>query len=123
LPTTTGKFIGLANILRSHNLPFPENRNERKSQIHNQLNDGAIESICGLIRDLSFCRKSNKLNETETSIYKNAVTKLLDEWQFAMSISQAQAMGELNSLLDESFALSSISGIPPNGCSQAAPKH
>jgi CarD family transcriptional regulator len=109
LPTATGKFSGLADILRSHNLPFPENRNERKSKIHTMLNDGEIESICGLIRDLSFCRKSNKLNETESSIYKSAVTKLLDEWQFAMSVSQTQAMGELNLLLDESFALSTIS--------------
>ena len=107
-PASKSKFNDLMGILRSHNLPFPLNRNERKSQIHTMLNDGAAESICGLIRDLSFCRKNHKLNDTETSIYKNAVNKLVDEWQYSMSITQAQAMGELNSLLDESFTLSSI---------------
>ncbi len=107
LPTSKIKFANLVDILRSHNLPLPENRNERKSRIHNMLTDGAIESICGLIRDLSFCRKSKKLNDTETSIYKSAVNKLIDEWQYSMSISEAQATRELNSLLDESYTLSS----------------
>jgi RNA polymerase-interacting CarD/CdnL/TRCF family regulator len=106
LPTSKNKFIKLFDILRSHNLPFPKNRNERKSQIHNMLNDGAIESICKLIRDLSFCRKNHKLNDTDTSTYRYAVIKLIDEWQYSMSISESQALGELNSLLDESYSLS-----------------
>jgi RNA polymerase-interacting CarD/CdnL/TRCF family regulator len=106
LPTTKNKFNKLFNILRSHNLPFPKNRNERKSQIHNMLNDGAIESICELVRDLSFCRKNHKLNDTDNLTYKCAVIKLIDEWQYSMSISEAQAIGELNSLLDESYTLS-----------------
>jgi RNA polymerase-interacting CarD/CdnL/TRCF family regulator len=107
LPTSKSGFINLIDILRSHNLPLPENRNDRKSHIHNMLTNGDSGSMCGLIRDLSFCRKSKKLNETETSIYKSAVIKLIDEWQYSMSISQAQAIGELISLLDESYSLSS----------------
>jgi len=106
LPTTRSGFASILEILRSHNAPLPENRNERKSHIHNRLTDGAIESVCGLIRDLSFCRKNKKLNDTETSIYKNAVVKLVDEWQYSMSVSQAQATRELNTLLDESYVLS-----------------
>jgi RNA polymerase-interacting CarD/CdnL/TRCF family regulator len=107
-PTSKIKFAALQDILRSHNLPFPANRNERKMEIHHKLTDGAAESICGLIRDLSFCRKNKKLNDTETSIYKSAVSGLIDEWKYSMSISEAQATGELNSLLDESYSLSSI---------------
>jgi RNA polymerase-interacting CarD/CdnL/TRCF family regulator len=107
LPTSRSGFANLMGILRSHNSPFPMNRNDRKSHIHNLLTDGGTASICGLIRDLSFCRKNSKLNDTETIIYKNAVAKLIDEWQYSMSISQAQAIGELNSLLDESYLLSS----------------
>jgi RNA polymerase-interacting CarD/CdnL/TRCF family regulator len=106
-PTSKSKFPNLVDILRSHNMPFPANRNDRKSKIHNMLTDGTTESICGLIRDLSFCRKNNKLNETETSILKSAVIRLIDEWQYSMSISQIQATGELNSLLNESYSLSS----------------
>lgn len=106
LPTSKSKFNTLVDILRSHNLSFSKNRNERNLQIRNMLTDGATESICVLIRDLSFCRKSNKLNETDTSIYKSAICKLIDEWQYSMSISQAQAITELNSLLEESYTIS-----------------
>jgi RNA polymerase-interacting CarD/CdnL/TRCF family regulator len=106
LPTSKSGFSSLMDILRSHNSPLPANRNERKSHIHNKLTDGAIESICGLIRDLSFCRKNKKLNDTETSIYKGAVGKLIDEWQYSMSVPQAQAIQELNVLLDESYVRS-----------------
>jgi RNA polymerase-interacting CarD/CdnL/TRCF family regulator len=121
LPATKSKFNNLLGILRSHNLPFPVNRNDRKSQIHNMLNDGATESICGLIRDLSFCRKNRRLNDTETSIYKKAVVMLIDEWQYSMSISQSQAIGEMNTLLDESYSLSSIAEPPPAGALSGSP--
>jgi RNA polymerase-interacting CarD/CdnL/TRCF family regulator len=107
LPTSKNRFSALMDILRSHNLPLSNNRNERKSQIHDRLSDGATESMCGLIRDLSYCRKNQKLNDTETSIFKRAVSKLIDEWQYAMSIPPSQALGELNVLLDESFTVSS----------------
>jgi RNA polymerase-interacting CarD/CdnL/TRCF family regulator len=106
LPTSKNDFGTLLDILRSHNLPFSKNRNERKLQIHNMLTSGATDSICGLIRDLSFCRKNQKLNDTDTYIYKSAVGKLIDEWIYSMSIPQSQAIGELNILLDESYSTS-----------------
>jgi RNA polymerase-interacting CarD/CdnL/TRCF family regulator len=114
LPTSKNNFGNLLDILRSHNLPFSKNRNERKLQIHNMLTSGATESICGLIRDLSFYRKNQKLNDTDTYIYKSAVGKLIDEWKYSMSISQAQAIGELNILLDESFSTSKTTGLLPD---------
>jgi RNA polymerase-interacting CarD/CdnL/TRCF family regulator len=107
LPTSKSKFIDLVTILRSHCLPFSEFRKERKSQIHTRINDGATESTCSLIRDLSFCQRNRKLNEYESSIFKRAVNMLIDEWQYSMSITQAQASLELNALLDESYSLSS----------------
>jgi RNA polymerase-interacting CarD/CdnL/TRCF family regulator len=107
LPTSKDKFLALLAILRSHNLPFSEFRKERRSQIHNRIVDGATESTCGLIRDLSFCRRNGKTNEYESTIYKRAVNMLMDEWQYSMSITQAQASSELSALLDESYTLSS----------------
>jgi CarD family transcriptional regulator len=106
VPTIKSDFPVLFDILRSHRVPFSENRKERKTYISRMLNDGATESICTLIRDLSYCRKNKGLNETESHIYKNAVVKLLDEWKYSMSISQEDANTELNTLLSESYALS-----------------
>jgi RNA polymerase-interacting CarD/CdnL/TRCF family regulator len=105
-PTRRVNFSALIDILRSHNNPFSKFRNERKSQINTMLTSGGTESICRLIRDLSFYRKTQKLNDTDTYIFKSAVNKLIDEWQYAMSISTEQAIVELNSLLDESYAAS-----------------
>jgi CarD family transcriptional regulator len=107
LPASKTNFVDLLTILRSHCLPFSEFRKERRSQIHNRITDGATESTCGLIRDLSFCRKNGKINEYESTIYKRAVNMLMDEWQYSMSVTLAQASLELNALLDESFSLSS----------------
>ena len=107
LPTSKSKFIDLWSILRSHSLPFSDFRKERKSQIHTRITGGASESTCGLIRDLSFCRRNKQLNEYESTIYKRAVNMLMDEWQYSMSVTQAQASLELNALLDESYSLSS----------------
>jgi RNA polymerase-interacting CarD/CdnL/TRCF family regulator len=106
LPTEKSDFPNLFDILRSHRLPFSVNRNERKFYIHKMLNDGAIQSICSLIRDLSFFRKNNKLNDTDSAIYKSAVGKLLDEWKYSMAVSQEEANTQLNTLLSESYSLS-----------------
>jgi RNA polymerase-interacting CarD/CdnL/TRCF family regulator len=105
-PTSKNNFGILRDILKSHNSPLSTNRNKRKLQIHNMLTNGAAESICGLIRDLSFCRKNNTLNDTDNYIFKSAVGKLIDEWQYSMSISQSQAIWELYLLLDESYTTS-----------------
>jgi RNA polymerase-interacting CarD/CdnL/TRCF family regulator len=105
-PTPMNNFYMLSNILRSHCLPLSTLRNERKTQIHDRLTDGASESTCGIIRDLSFCRKSKKLNEYESSMFKRAVNMLIDEWQYTMSVTKMQATMELNALLDESYSIS-----------------
>jgi CarD family transcriptional regulator len=106
LPTAKNGFDALFSILRAHYEPFSENRMERKTQIHARINEGNSESICGLIRDLSFYRKNKKLNEYESLIYERAVRVLIDEWQYSLSIPPVQASKELNVLLDESFARS-----------------
>jgi CarD family transcriptional regulator len=106
LPAAKNKFADYFSILRAHYLPFSENRMERKNEIHLRLKEGSTESICSLIRDLSYYRKNKKLNEYECSIYERAVKMLIDEWQYAMSTTQQQATKELNTLLDESNTLS-----------------
>jgi RNA polymerase-interacting CarD/CdnL/TRCF family regulator len=106
LPTEKNKFMDLFSILRGHYAPFPENRMERKSEIHVRLNAGSAESICSLIRDLSFYRKNKKLNEYESSIYQRAVKMLIDEWQYSLATTPQQATKELNTLLDESDTVS-----------------
>jgi RNA polymerase-interacting CarD/CdnL/TRCF family regulator len=60
-----------------------------------------------LIRDLSFYKSQNKINDNEKSILERAVLLLTDEWGFAFHITPSQAKSELTKLLNESSAASS----------------
>ena len=102
-PASRSEFERLFSILRARYDPFSLNRMERKTQIQSRIREGNSGSLCRLVRDLSFYNRSRKLNDTEGIILDRAVTWLVDEWQYAMSVSPVQAKQELNQLLDESF--------------------
>ena len=105
-PSSRSEFKRLFTILRAKYHPFPENRTERRSQIHSRMKEGTSGSLCRLVRDLSYYNHNKKLSETEGTIFERATTWLMDEWQYVMSIPQAQAKKELNHLLDESYRAS-----------------
>jgi CarD family transcriptional regulator len=106
-PASRSEFENLFPILRSRYDPFSQNRMERKSQIQMRIREGNSGSLCRLIRDLSYYNRIKKLNDTEGIILDRAVSWLVDEWQYALSIPMAQAKKELNLLLDESYRASS----------------
>jgi CarD family transcriptional regulator len=106
MPASRSEFERLFQILRARYAPFSDNRMERKTQIHSRIKEGNSGSLCRLVRDLSYYNKTKKLNDTEGTILERASNWLVDEWQFAMSVSQTQAKKELNQLLDESFRIS-----------------
>ncbi len=103
MPASRSEFERLFPILRAHYDPFSANRMERKTQIQSRIREGNSGALCRLIRDLSFYNRNRKLNDTEGLILERAVTWLVDEWQFAMSVSPVEARQQLNHLLDESF--------------------
>ena len=105
-PASKNEFEQYFSILRDRYNPFSDNRMERKNQIHLRLREGNSDSMCRLVRDLSFYRKNKKLNEYETSIFERSVTSLVDEWQYSMAVPVATARTELGHLLDESYTKS-----------------
>jgi RNA polymerase-interacting CarD/CdnL/TRCF family regulator len=106
MPASRSEFERLFPILRARYDPFSENRMERKTQIHSRIKAGNSGSLCRLVRDLSYYNKTKKLNDTEGTILDRAVTWLVDEWQYAMSVTPTEAKKELNQLLDESYRVS-----------------
>jgi CarD family transcriptional regulator len=108
LPSTKNSFNDLFSILRSKYSPLSNDKKVRKSQIHFQINEGNSESICRLVRDLSFYKSSKKLNEDENSILRRAIRIIIDEWQFSLETSQNQANADLNTLLAESYSNSLV---------------
>jgi CarD family transcriptional regulator len=106
LPSSKNDFQGCFDILRSKYSPFSTDRNIRKKTIQSKLNDGAISTLCEIIRDLSFYRIQNKLNDSEKLILEKAIVVLIDEWGFVFSITTSKARSELTKLLNESYAAS-----------------
>jgi RNA polymerase-interacting CarD/CdnL/TRCF family regulator len=106
LPASRSEFEGLFPILRAHSDPLSENRMERKSQIHARMKEGYSASLCRLVRDMSVYNRNKKLNEYEHSVFERATAFLVDEWQYSMSVTLAQARRELNQLLEESYTQS-----------------
>jgi CarD family transcriptional regulator len=107
LPSSRNDFEGCFRILRSTYSPFSSDRNVRKKAILSKVNSGNITSLCEIIRDLSFYRAQNKINDSEKLILEKAILVLLDEWGFVFGITTSKARGELDRLLNESYAVSS----------------
>ena len=98
-PTPARDFPELFNILASPGEPLSTDRFMRKTQLTEILKDRTLESICRVVRDLVFYKRTKKINENDNSISAHARNFLLNEWSVALSISQQQAEHELRKLL------------------------
>jgi RNA polymerase-interacting CarD/CdnL/TRCF family regulator len=98
-PTPEADFEQLLALLTSPGEPLPEDRQERKLRLQEQLRDGRAESLCLVIRDLYAFRQTKTLNDNDQALLRRSRDALLGEWAFAMSVSPAQADLELDRLL------------------------
>ena len=71
-PTPADGFEPLFTILSSPGDPLPTDRMLRKDHLRSQMKGGQLESICRVIRDLEFFKRSAKLNDQETAILEQA---------------------------------------------------
>lgn len=101
LPTPRSEFENLFAILRAPGETLSNDRFERKNQLIEKMNDGKIESICQVVRDLSLHRSSKKLNEHDTSVLERAQDFLLGELKLALSVSTSEAEQKLTQILSE----------------------
>lgn len=100
LPTPASEFENLFVLLRSPGDPLPNDRLERKLELSQRMKEGTLESICRVIRDLHFFRRTQKFNESDTSTLERAQKFLLSEWMISLSTPVAQAEKELRQLLN-----------------------
>jgi RNA polymerase-interacting CarD/CdnL/TRCF family regulator len=99
LPTPASEFENLFILLSSPGDPLPTDRLERKLELAQRMKEGTLESICRVIRDLHFFRRTQKFNESDTSTLERAQKFLLSEWMISLSTPVAQAEKELRQLL------------------------
>jgi RNA polymerase-interacting CarD/CdnL/TRCF family regulator len=98
-PTPPDEFIKTLPILSGPNESLLEDRVLRKKQLTDQLKDGHLESICRVVRDLTYYGRYSKLNDQEKSILERAVKSLLTEWTFTLGTSQFLAHEAMESML------------------------
>jgi RNA polymerase-interacting CarD/CdnL/TRCF family regulator len=98
-PTPKDQFKQLLSILSGSSEPLPENRLERKTHLQKRMKDTSVESLCQVIRDIYSYKKAQPLNDNDTMVLKQALKILLGEWEFVLSVTQAQANLELHHLL------------------------
>jgi len=102
LPTPRNEFENLFAILCSPGELLSNDRLERRTQLIEKIRDGKLESICQVVRDLSFYRQTKKLNDHDKTILESAQSFLLNEWRLALTVSLPEAERELARLLGDS---------------------
>ena len=99
LPTSRMEFEKLFTIFRSSGEPLSEDRMERKTQLIERMKDGTLESICGVLRDLTLFRKLKKFNDYDNQYFQRAQSLLIDEWMLVFRVPLGHAQQELGKLL------------------------
>jgi len=100
-PTPPGEFEKLSAILTDPSETLLEDRVLRKNQLLAQIKDGQLASICRVVRDLTYFKRSKKLNEQEKFILERATNSLLTEWNYSLGVPRTQAQQAMENLLGE----------------------
>jgi RNA polymerase-interacting CarD/CdnL/TRCF family regulator len=99
VPTPPEEFIKLSAILTDPSEKLLENRLQRKDQLMSQMKDGELASICRVVRDLMYLKRSTRLSYQEKSILERAINSLLTEWTYSLGISLSNAEQAMTNML------------------------
>jgi RNA polymerase-interacting CarD/CdnL/TRCF family regulator len=103
-PTVAAEFKRLLATLAEPGESLPDDQQERKLQILDQLKDGRAESLCQVISSLSSYQKIRALNQADQSLMKRARNSLLGEWTYVLTVSLSDAEKELHRLLESGLS-------------------
>jgi len=98
-PTPQRNFKKLSAILSGPGELLSDDRLERKIQLRKKLDDGKVEAVCQVIRDISSFEKRKSLNDEDKNILRRAWNSLCGEWGYSLSLPPAQVEMELHRLL------------------------
>ena len=90
----------MLSILSSPAGSLPDDRRQRYIQLLERLNDGGIEPLCKMIRDLTAYRHSHSRNDYDNDLMKRANKTLISEWSVSLSVTPREAELELHRLLE-----------------------
>ncbi len=99
VPTSASGFRKMLGILSTPAENLPKDRRERNLLLQSRMKDGAVESLCQVIRDLSHFRRDRSWSEYDSALMKRAQKALIGEWTFILSVTPEQAETELQKLV------------------------
>jgi RNA polymerase-interacting CarD/CdnL/TRCF family regulator len=98
-PTPPEEFGKLFEVLAGPGEKLPDDRVRRKDQLTARMKDGALGSLCQVVRDLTYFQRSTKLNDQERVMLERVIKSLLTEWTYSLGVPMSQAQQSLTSLL------------------------
>lgn len=98
-PMNTSEFKTLLNILQTPGEALSDNYTKRKFELRNRIQKRNLESLCLLIRDLTYRSRHHSLNPNDMAVLFRAQESLLDEWVIALEMEREEAQAELDLLL------------------------
>lgn len=98
-PTSARSFKKLLAVLGGSAEVLPDDRRERKAQLHTKMSEGTAESICHVLRDLTNREQNRPLNDDDRATLERARGILVDEWGYALKVPSAQAEQDLHKIL------------------------
>lgn len=104
-PTAAEDFQKLVDILSSPVEELPADRYDRRTQLTLQMKIRSLDTVCRIIRDLTFFKHNNKVNDNDNSILVHAKNTLMYEWSVALKVSLEQAEQGMNALIDVKEAI------------------
>lgn len=98
--TSARDFKKVILLLSRPGKPLHVDRFQRKTQLTELMQDGTLESLCRLVRDLTLFKKMNRVTDSDNTILDRAKKMLVNEWGVSMAVPADQAERALNNLLE-----------------------
>lgn len=76
-----------------------DDRRQRNLQLLEMLEDGSVESMCRVLRDLAAHRHHRTWSEYDSALMNRVKKTLIGEWSFSLSVNPLDAETELQRLL------------------------
>ncbi|HLF27789.1 MAG TPA: CarD family transcriptional regulator [Anaerolineae bacterium] len=89
------------DLLKSSPVSLQKDHYKRRLEIAERLKQGSFEALCAVVRDLTARGRKKLLNEADASLLQKIRLDLCREWAASAGVSLAEAIHEVDSLLQE----------------------
>ena len=89
-------------LLRRNPVPLNRDRKIRELELAHLLKDKLLPALCETVRDLQAHSRQTPLGRIEGDLFKKTFKALCDEWAASDGVTPQTALGEIESLLQES---------------------